>query len=178
MMFVSCSTATRLLVLVCATLWLPACASCGGTPELNQGRVHSDLNSFELGLPGEGWRALSVPGANAAWMRVGTSASLLVNSQCDKGDAPLAALTQELLFGTTERNVIHEQTLPMAGREALETLVELKLDGVLRRRQVRVLKKDDCVYDFVLDASVDEFPQSLPGYEAVLDGFATQPRPR
>jgi hypothetical protein len=151
--------------------------SCSTTPEVDARGDYQDQDTrFRIGDPGAGWQPVSVPTANAAWVREDSS-TLLVNSQCDKTDAPLSALSGELLFGTTERVVLEQRVIPMDGREAMETVAEAKLDGVLRKRQMLVLKKDGCVYDFVLDAPLDVFGDALTGYQGVVSGFATSARP-
>jgi hypothetical protein len=59
-------------------------------------------------------------------------------------------LTRHLLIGTTERETLAEETLPLDGREALRSRVAAKLDGVPLVYEMYVLKKDGCIYDFVL----------------------------
>jgi hypothetical protein len=163
-------------------MWLAATVGVSiacTTPEISaQGEYRDDSAHYRIGAPGDGWQPLSVPTANAAWIRRGGSSTLLVNSQCDKSDAPLSALAGELMFGTTERVIVEQRLLPMDGREALETTAEAKLDGVLRKRQMLVLKKDGCVFDIVLDAPLDEFDAALGGYHGVVNGFGAMARPR
>ena len=52
-----------------------------------------------------------------------------------------------------------------------ETRVKARLDGVERQMAILVLKKDGCVYDLVLDVSPARFPQAVPAFESMRDGF-------
>jgi hypothetical protein len=71
----------------------------------------------------------------------------------------------------TERNLIEQEKLALAGRAALRTKLTAKLDGVERAYLVYVLKKDGCVYDFVhvgpqgLDTS--KFERFVLGFETL-----------
>lgn len=161
---------TLLLVLISAA----ACASGG---ELKDGGFRDGKVSYRLGLPGEGWSSLKLEAANVAWYNAALSASLMVNSHCDGvKDAPLAGLTEDLLIGITDREVVSQQLKPWAGREALETIAAGKLDGVERKLALFVLKKDGCVYDVVLGAAPEHFEGALAAFARVRDGFDVDPR--
>ena len=69
-------------------------------------------------------------------------ASIVVSGRCGlrADDAPLEALTNHLLIGTTERVPLQEETRPFDAREARFTSVTAKLDGVVMRYEVVVLK--------------------------------------
>jgi hypothetical protein len=126
--------------------------------------------------PGGVWRAVDVSGQNdLAWHHAGHEAFIQVNASCDPAlDIPLRALTNHLLVGFTEREVLSQLVRSFAGREALETVVQAKLDGVSRQLALTVLKKDGCVYDFALVAAPgDTFQEARHAYNAVLTSFRT-----
>lgn len=127
---------------------------------------------YALEPPGQGWEPLDVAQANLAWTSPELAASLLVNSHC-RGidDAPLPVLTRHLLIGMRDVEVLSERRLRISRREALESVVKARLDGVERRLVILVLKKDGCVYDIVLDASPATFERALPHYERVRGSF-------
>lgn len=151
-----------------SSLWflvVVATAACG--PAHMQNGVYEDSQvRYRVTAPPAGWRQVELETANAAWLNDDLGASLLVNSHCEGvQDAPLEALANHLLIGWTEREVVAQQKLELSRREALEREVTAKLDGVPRRLMLLVLKKDGCVYDVVLSASPDGFPEAKRAYE-------------
>jgi hypothetical protein len=167
---------SRLVTLV--MLFLLAASGCWWTSgQLIDHRFHDDRVSYAVGDPGEGWQRLRLERADVAWHNPTLGAGLLVNSACEGvQDSPLAGLTNELLIGTTERELIEQTLLPWSRREALESTVVGKLDGVVRKRVLFVLKKDGCVYDIVYDAPPTTFEAGLASYRRVRDGFDVGPR--
>ncbi len=153
-----------------------AAASCGG------GQAGFDGTTYRRGaiafrvpkVPPE-WRRVEVTDAALAFRDDAHDASALVNARCGEkdGDAPLVALTNQLVMGTTERTTVAEETLPFDGREARHTRMTAKLDGVLRDFDVFVLKKDGCVYDFVFVAAPALAAAGVPAFEAFVRGFHT-----
>lgn len=141
---------------------------CGGGGSYQGGVYEDDETRFHLAGPGDGWEALAVEDANdLAWSREG--AVIQVNSSCDPGlDIPLPALTNHLMIGFTERDLVSQELVPMAGREALRTHVRAKLDGVPRELVLVVLKKNECVYDF---AAVTPPGSAFERTRATLDGM-------
>lgn len=140
------------------------------------GDVYRDSEThFRLASPGSGWESIAVEGANdLAWAKEG--AVIQVNSSCDPGlDIPLEVLTNHLMIGFTERSMVAQERVPMAGREALHTHVRAKLDGVPRELLLVVLKKDECVYDFAaVTPPGSAFQQTRSDLEGMLASFETR----
>jgi hypothetical protein len=164
---------TRPVILIVAALGIVGLSGCWGTSgQLVDNRFEDDKVSYTVGQPGEGWQRLKLDRADIAWHHPQLGAGLLVNSACEGvQDSPLIGLTNELLIGTTEREIVEQTTLPWSRREALESIVTGKLDGVPRKRALFVLKKDGCVYDIVYDAPPASFDAGLAAYRRVRDGF-------
>jgi hypothetical protein len=128
--------------------------------------------TYTIGEVPEGWRRVSLRGADIAYMYDKDGSTLLINSQCeDAEDAPLVALTFHLIIGMTEQNIIEQKAVASSDREGLVTTAEAKLDGVKRKFQMFVLKKDLCIFDIVLAARPSKFDERLPAFESVLKGF-------
>lgn len=158
-------------------LLVPLALSCASDGELKNGAYRDQHVAYRIGEPGEGWRQVDLPSANVAWFNDTLSASLMANSHCDGvKDAPLGGLTEDLLIGITDRQVLSQQVRPCSRREALETIVTGKLDGVERKLALLVLKKDGCVYDVVLGASPAQFDRALVAFGRVRDGFDVDAR--
>lgn len=159
---------------ICFAAFLSAvgCASGGSY----QGGVYQDDETeFRLADPGSGWETLEVEDANdLAWGRDG--AVIQVNSSCDPSlDIPLSALTNHLMIGFTERDLVSQELVPLAGREALRTHVRAKLDGVPREMILVVLKKNECVYDFAaVTPPGASFERASSDLDAMLASFETR----
>jgi len=102
-----------------------------------------------------------------------------INGRCgkDSDDVPLSALTQHLFLYFTDRQPLTQAAFSLDGREALRTVLSAKLDGVLRRFVVYVLKKDGCVYDFILIAEPTVSPSSISEFDRFVSGFSTNAPP-
>ena len=163
------------LASIVAALCAAACASQG---TFSDGRFTSDSVAYDVGAPGPGWSEVDLATANAAWHNPELGAALLVNSHCDGvKDAPLAGLTSDLLMGMTDREILSQEVVPWSKREAMHTVATGKLDGVPRKLELFVLKKDGCVYDIVLDAAPERFESARAAFAKVRDRFDVAPRP-
>lgn len=147
-------------------------SACGGASYAG-GVFHEGDVHFAVEAPQGHWRSAAVEGAHdLAWTHSETAAVIHVGGSCDpRLDLPLAALTNHLLIGFTEREVLEEERRPFQSREALDSHVIAKLDGVVRELRLVVLKKDDCVYDFALVSSRSAFDDASVTFSAVLDSF-------
>ena len=155
-----------------------ALASCNGGPQLVDGKFTSDTVAYRVAPPGEGWTEVTLVTANAAWHNPALGAALMVNSHCDGvADAPLEGLTSDLVMGMTDREILSQEKLAWSKREALQSIATGKLDGVPRKLELFVMKKDGCVYDIVLDASPEHFEAARGAFTRVRDGFDVDARP-
>jgi hypothetical protein len=152
-----------------------ALASCGHAQLLDNGVLHKGALRVELGPVPAGWQPLRIEGADVAYRDPAHDGSTLVNVRCDRrdDDAPLSALTEHLIMGTTEREMESEETLPFDGREARHTRMRAKLDGVPMQYDIYVMKKDGCVYDLVYVAPPDRFADGAADFERFASGLRT-----
>jgi hypothetical protein len=152
---------------------LVACGSNGGVYREDDGVFADDEAMYEVGDLGPAWDRLDVAGENdLAFVREG-GAVIQVNASCDPAlDIPLAALTNHLLIGFTEREGETRELMQLDGREAMHTHVVAKLDGVPRELLLVVLKKNGCVYDFALVAPPGEaFLTARAEFQTFVGGF-------
>ena len=150
-----------------------ALGACG--PSFD-GRVYrGDGFAFHLSRLPSVWHRVEVAGAALAYRNESLGGSILINGRCgmDGDDVPLVALTNHLFLDFTERHIESQQVVPFDGREALHTLLDAKLDGVPRRYDVWVLKKDGCVYDLLYFTPPERFAAARSDFLALVRGFAT-----
>jgi hypothetical protein len=127
----------------------------------------------QLGPVPPGWSRIQLEGADLAYRDPAAAGSAMVDFRCKEADidAPLTVLTQQLIMGTTERDVVSEETIPFDGREALHTVMRAKLDGVPLQYDIFVMKKDECVYDLVYLAPPDRYEQGAAAFERFARGL-------
>jgi hypothetical protein len=138
---------------------------------------HGDTMNFRTGAIPPGWRKVDDQDTLLAFRDAGRDLVISVNGRCGKDgdDVPLRALTEHLFLYFTERQIEDQRRLELDGREALRTELSAKLDGVARRFVVYVLKKNGCVYDFILIAPPTLDPAAKGEFDRFVSGFATSP---
>jgi hypothetical protein len=154
--------------------WVGGFALLGcGKPAFDGQIVHGKHTTFRVGNQPETWRRLEVSNALLAFQDERDSAVISVNARCkrQREDVPLQALTNHLFLQFTERRISSEETIPFDEREARRTIMLAKLDGVERKFEVLVAKKDGCVYDFIYFAHPDDFPRHRAEFEQFVQGF-------
>lgn len=131
--------------------------------------------AFHLPDAPAGWRRLEIDDASLAFRDEPHGASILLNARCLAADdrTPLVALTNHLLIGATERELLSQEVEPFDGREALHTKLNAKWDGVPMLIDVYVLSKDGCVYDFVYLGAKGAAAAGTPVFESFVRGFRT-----
>lgn len=152
-----------------------ALTACGG-PTFD-GRVYrGDDIAFRVGPLPKRWRTIEVDGALLAFRDDDAGATVAVNGRCglDGDDVPLRSLTHHLFLHFTRREVIDQRPLALDGREGLRTELVADLDGVPRRFIVYVLKKDNCVYDFVWIGARDPDARASAEFQTFVEGFTTE----
>lgn len=151
---------------------------CGGSAAGFDGQVYRNGPvAFRIGPVPSGWRQVEVTDAALAFRDDAHGASVLVNARCKKPDdvTPLVALTNQLVMGSTEREVALQEVEPFDGREALRTRMRAKWDGVPMAHEIFVLKRDGCVYDFVYSGAPEAFEAGMPAFEGFVRSFRALP---
>lgn len=119
------------------------------------------------------WKKVGFADNDLAWL--GPNGALLaMNATCkDYGDPSLEVLTNHLLMGFTDKQLVERKTFVLDGRDALESTYTAKLDGVPIDISVAVLKKDGCVHDFTYVAPQGKGAQYRAELDKLIDGFTT-----
>jgi hypothetical protein len=156
-------------------LLLAACVSACGGPTFDGQVYRGEDLSFRLGPLPSNWRRIDSDGALLAFRNDSSASTIAVNGRCgvDGDDVPLASLTQHLFLHFTDRKIIKQETVKLDGREALRTDLIAELDGVDKHYVVYVLKKDGCVYDFLLIEEAETSANNPRDFETLVTGFAT-----
>lgn len=113
-----------------------------------------------------------VENVQVAWVRPDIAGVIELHAQCvDQGDSSLEQYTDHLRIDWTSWNVIEQRTETIEGRAALRTWVDAALDGVPRRAELVILKKDGCLFDLRYSASPEAFALGEDDFHRVLAAF-------
>lgn len=160
---------------VTAALALAALSACGA-PAFDGTVYRGEDLAFRIPPAPPGWERLAVSDAAVAYRDKAHGATIAVNGRCQgEDDVPLVALTKHLFLTFTDQEVLKQEVVPFDGREAMHTVLSAKLDGVPKRFDVWVLKKNGCVYDLLFIADPGRFDAGAPAFERMVRGFATLP---
>ncbi|MCA9689441.1 MAG: hypothetical protein R3A51_00875 [Nannocystaceae bacterium] len=129
--------------------------------------------TFRFGLPGGSWEPIKEKGVQVAWASRDFPAVINVSGQCERhGDSSLEQFTDHLRIDFREWKILSQTTEPLAGRDAVRTVVEGELDGVTATTlEFVVLKKDGCLFDFQLIAAPGHHASAKPDFDRVVAAF-------
>jgi hypothetical protein len=153
---------------------LVAALGCGGSSFDGHVFRRGDL-AFRVGPVPSDWHPIEVEGALIAYRDDRDAATVALNARCglDGDDVPLEALTHHLFIHFTDRQLVKQERIELAGRAALRSELIAALDGVQMHYVVVVLKKDGCVYDFMRlapngrDSGGEAFERFVSGFETL-----------
>lgn len=126
--------------------------------------------SMRINFLSSNWRPLTPDTADYAVQNPITSSIITANSMCKKYDSTsLKHLTINIMSGVEEPETLEIQTLKFSGREALKTSIKGKLDGVVTYMDIMTVRKNRCVYDFILiSPSLKTFNKDRSSFERFL----------
>lgn len=149
-------------------------SGCGGGGTLRGGTYRDEEATYHLQPLGSSWKQAEFAENDLAWIdHAGHVIS--VNAVChDHGDPSLKVLTDHLLLGFEDREVLEREDLQLDGRGAMRTRATAALDGVPVDLEMTLLKKDGCVYDLIYTAPKGRFDEKVDDYRALVHSFHTR----
>ena len=166
---------SRCLPLVALTMVAAGCAGWRDHGDTYFAHNKKRQATYAFGHPGEDWRAVrseDFDGVQVAWVHPSSVGFIEIHGQCDEqGDSSLQQYTDHLRIDWTDWEVVEQQELEIAGREALRTRVTGKLDGVPRASEFVVVKKNGCLFDLRYSTTPAAFEGGHADFEQVVEGF-------
>ena len=145
--------------------------SCGISGPL---REDPKAANFEFGEVGGDWKIQKSPEANADFVYENSKngSFFAINSVCNRyPDSTLEALTRQLMVPIEKATVIEQNRITLDGRDALITRTQGFLDGVPVESLSAVIRKNECIFDFTLNAR-DRIPaEDSKIFDRVIRGF-------
>jgi hypothetical protein len=139
-------------------LWLCGCSFLVGNDTESKSRTYS----YKAPI---GWTQLPAGGSDHAYSNPRTNSIMTVNSLCGRYQTTtLRQLTNNILGGLDRSTIEQSETKTYAGREALRTLAHARMDGVPVHLIIKTVRKNECIYDFILISSSKEIREADSKY--------------
>lgn len=127
---------------------------------------------YDIGKLPKVWKQLDVNYLNLVFYNTKNNAVIYVNGKCSgSSDAPLTILRTHLLLGFKHKKIIKSEKLKIENREGLHSIVLASLDGVKRKIDYYIFKKNGCLYDFVLISTIGTFYENQKKFNNVVNKF-------
>jgi hypothetical protein len=140
------------LILLC--ILLGSCSFLSKSPDLKS-------KSYTLQEAPRGWRVLAPGGSDHAFSNEKSFSIITINSLCGRYESTnLRQLTFNMLGGLDEPIIEHSTTVQYNNREALRSDATARIDGVPVFLTVKILRKNECIYDIVLISTSNEARES------------------
>ncbi len=138
------------------------------------GTVKTDKGSYAVGPLPVTWRRGKVGKYKVlVFYNDAYHSSIETDAFCDQSfdDASLRVLTSHLHAGLTKPQTKSETPMMLNGRGALRSIAEGTVDGIPMRLDSVVIKKDNCLFDFVLIAQPSFYSSAVADFESFFGGF-------
>jgi hypothetical protein len=154
-------------------------ALLGGCAGLSNGTFSKGALRYAIAAPDlRSWHRVQLTENDLAWTSVDSGEVIAVNSTCDDhGDPSLEILTNHLLFGFSEHELLERRTEILDGREALRSRYQAKLDGVPVELELLVLKKNRCVHDFTFISPLSDGAGHRAAFDTLVSSFRQEAAP-
>lgn len=129
--------------------------------------------TYRFGDPGPGWQPVrNLKDVQVAWIRPEIGGAIHIHAQCDdQGDSSLDQYTDHLRIDWTRWDVESQEQTRLLDRAALHTIVSAELDGVPRRNELWVVKKNGCLFDLMYSADPPRFEEGRAAFADVVRGL-------
>ena len=157
---------SRLLPFWMFSVVLSGCWAFGSDGSRLEGRYRLDA----MERP---WTSVDPGGADFAWWHRPSGATIYADSNCEKGfsDSSLERLASAQSAAIDDSQQISLREHRLADRDALTAVYSGQVDGVPVVVSTTILKKDRCIYDFVMVAPVSADDSLSADYDSLVASF-------
>lgn len=129
--------------------------------------------TYRFGEPGPAWQPVrNLEEVQVAWVRSDLGGLIELHAQCQgQGDSSLDQYTDHIRIDWTDWETESQEQTRLVDRAALRTVATGRLDGVLRRNELWVVKKNGCLFDLRYSANPAHFEAGQPDFAQVVAGF-------
>ncbi len=110
--------------------------------------------------------------ADQAWISEKKGNTISYLSDCNNPvDPPLTQIESETLAVLNDLKILNTERINFNSRQALQTLAQGEIDGVVVRMKLVTFKKNNCSYSLVYGGLKKNFDSELPHFDSFLKGF-------
>ena len=161
------STTSGITALIFTTFALASCVSVSIGPS-----KPTAAKNVKFKAPPEPFVAFSSDEIDAGWKNSSKGSSISYKSTCgDALDLPLEGVQQSMLYGIDNIKVIKSIRMTYNEREALNSVVDGKVDGVDTKMEIMILKKNRCTYMISYVAIRKSYESDQPAFQNFLKSF-------
>lgn len=126
--------------------------------------------TYKLDFTVPSWTRMSPGTADHAFYNQKTHSIILLNTLCEKYEATsLHHLISNMLGGVDDIDVEREEKVKFAKRDSLRSFVKGTTDGVSIFLVIQTLRKNRCIYDFVMISQTpDKREKDIEDFEKFL----------
>ncbi len=122
--------------------------------------------------PNKPFEEIKLKDADRAWQNKDNGNTVSFLSTCnDPADPSLQAARGDFLASLTGVRIVSESESEFNGREALTTVAEGRVDGVLTRLELMLFKKNNCLYTLSYVALAKAFNDNHAAYSEFSQSF-------
>jgi hypothetical protein len=131
-------------------------ASCSSSESTNYKKSNEIINNLKNNIPNP-WKEISAEASDYALENAKTKSLFILNSACRKYESSnLNTLTSSMMTGIENLNITDKHNSFYQEREAAEVTANGTLDGVKRFFKIITIRKNNCIYDYVLISTNDK----------------------
>lgn len=147
-----------------------ALASCV-TVNLGGGKT-TTAQGVSYSQPEKPFEEIKLKDADHAWQNKDNGNTISYLSTCnDPADPSLKAARGDFLASLNSLKIISESESEFNGREALATVAEGRVDGVLTKLELLLFKKNNCLYTLSYVALAKTFAENQEAYAKFSESF-------
>ncbi len=156
-----------LLLAACGTAFFTSCVSVSIGP-----KKPDSAKNVKYTAPAAPFVPFDSDEIDAGWKNGLKGTSISFKSTCgDVLDLPLENIQQSMLTGIDDLKVTRSEKIPFNQREALNSVIQGKVDGVDTKMEIVILKKNHCTYMISYVGLYKSFDSDLSSFKSFLKGF-------
>jgi hypothetical protein len=109
--------------------------------------------------------------ADQAWKSSKTGNTISYFSECSRDQVPLERMRDDVLLSMPEAKVVSNESRNFDDREALDSTIEGKLEGIPVRIRLLVYQKNGCRYSLSYSCRTSTFDREVSSYQEFEKGF-------
>jgi hypothetical protein len=139
----------------------------------NQHVYLTNRQTYDVGQLPPAWERMRVKAYSIAFHDESLGSTIATDAFCGPAyeDSPLATLTSQMMAGVENYEIVSSREFMLDERGALRTVVTGRTDGVDLTYDIVVIKKNKCIFDFMLISPMGNYSTARADYEGFYSGF-------